>query len=117
MEVENTEMVLCECCLEWYHYGCGSFKGEEMYICPFCVEWYKLKDKILLEFKSGKIESYDLKVPRPPKYNIPDFLLYMLVADRRLQASFDSTGSLDKLIKTLVYFFPLKTSKISLVVR
>lgn len=41
----------------------------------------------------------------------------MIVADRRLQACYDNTGSLGKLIKSIVYYFPLKTSKISLVIK
>lgn len=58
-----------------------------------------------------------MRVLRPPKYNIPDFILYMIVADRRLQHSYDTTGALGKLIKTIVYYYPLKTSKISLVIK
>jgi hypothetical protein len=88
-----------------------------VYICPFCFEWFKLKEKIFEEIKSNKSDNYELRVLRPPKYNIPDFILYMIVADRRLQASYESTGSLGKLIKSLVYYYPLKTSKISLVIK
>jgi hypothetical protein len=88
-----------------------------VYICPFCFEWFKLKEKIFEEIKSNKSDNYELRVLRPPKYNIPDFILYMIVADRRLQVSYDSTGSLGKLIKNLVYYYPLKTSKISLVIK
>lgn len=117
MTAESQEMVLCECCLEWYHYGCGSFKNEELYICPFCVEWFKLKEKMLKELQSDKPEGYELRVQKQPKFNIPDFILFMMVADRRLQASYDSTGSLGKLIKSIVYYYPLKTSKIGLVVK
>lgn len=113
----ESEMVECESCLEWYHYTCGSYKQEENYICPFCFEWFKLKEKIFEEIQKNKPDSYELKVLRPPKYNIPDFILYMIVADRRLQHSYDTTGSLGKLIKSLVYYFPLKSSKISLVIK
>ena len=67
--------------------------------------------------KKNKPDTYELKVLRHPKYNIPDFILYMIVGDRRLQHSYDSTGALGKLIKSFVYYFPLKTSKISLVIK
>lgn len=44
MEIED-QMVFCDCCLEWYHASCASFKdrGDETFVCPFCVSWFQLK--------------------------------------------------------------------------
>lgn len=50
-----------------------------------CEEWYNYKKKrFLKEFNSGKVEGYEIKMGNLPKFNVMDFISFVLFLDQRI---------------------------------
>ena len=106
-------MVQCQCCFEWYHQKCVNYqlsKANQNYVCNYCQNFYQLKKKIIDEVKSTRTQTYELKF-QTPKLHLNDYIWLLRVIDHRIAG-----GAAAKMIKQLTKY-PLKTSKMELVIR
>jgi hypothetical protein len=104
---EEGEMVLCDCCFEWYHYKCIHFDPDnaaEKFICHYCKGFYEFKRKAVDEVRGGRADSDVSKVEVPLKISLGDCMWVVRVVDNRIRG-----GQAAKMLKELSKY-PLKSS-------
>lgn len=92
---ENTNMIACDYCDNWFHFGCvglghktdeSAFKEIPYFLCPLCRDWLKFKQKLVKTQRKDPLKIEFL----PLEYNIARFrladslFLYKLVLSRVL---------------------------------
>lgn len=113
---EEGEMVLCECCFEWYHNNCIKYdpetcKEEERWICHYCSVFYDFKRKAIEEVRTGRNECDVGRVEPPLKITFADCMWVLRVVDNRIRG-----GQAGKMLKELSKY-PLKSSCMDLLIR
>ncbi|CAD8070745.1 unnamed protein product [Paramecium primaurelia] len=115
--LDNQQMVQCEYCYEWFHFGCIKKKQikQDYYLCEGCKKWNNRRQQIDLD-NPILLNLEDLIIPKEIYkiylLDVLPILLYMEAIMRRLPRLIltqDDYKNL-KLIKSFLASMPIKPS-------